>query len=243
MLDKDNIPKHIALIMDGNGRWAKQRGQSRTAGHRAGIDRVKEIIEAAREFGVKVVTFFAFSTENWSRPKAEVNALMRYLNNFLEREIKKLDNKNTRFIAIGAQDPLPHNLQNRIREAQNKTKDNTGLAVVLALNYGARQEIVEATKKITHSVMQGELNLDNLNPQEFNNYLYTAGLPDPDLLIRTSGEMRISNFLLWQISYAELYFCKKYWPDFKKEDLKEAIETYQERERRFGKIDADKKDN
>jgi undecaprenyl diphosphate synthase len=243
MIDKDNIPKHIAIIMDGNGRWAKERGLARNAGHREGINRIKEIVEAANELGIKAVTFFAFSAENWARPKKEVEMLMRYLNNFLERQIKELDKNNIRFRAIGKAEPLPKYIQAKIKEAQDKTKDNTGLVVVLALNYGSRQEIVEAVKKFTRSVIKGEIKIDNLDIGDFSRYLYTDGLPDPDILIRTSGEMRLSNFLLWQLSYAELYFPKIYWPDFKRRDLEKAIKIYQKRERRFGKIDADKKDN
>lgn len=243
MIDKNNIPQHIAIIMDGNGRWAKQRGLPRTAGHRAGIERIKEIIKAANELGIKVLTFFAFSTENWSRPKKEVGMLMYSLNNFLNRQIKELDKNNIKFMVIGRDEPMPEYLQAKIKEAEDKTKDNTGLVVILALNYGGRQEIVDAVKNFTRSVIKGEANLDDLNVQKFGDYFYTAGLPDPDLLIRTSGEMRISNFLLWQISYAELYFPKKHWPDFRGEDLKKAIRVYQKRERRFGGINVDKKDN
>ncbi len=236
MLDKNNIPKHIAIIMDGNGRWAKEQGFSRIRGHRVGIDRIKEIIRAAADFGVKVVTFFAFSTENWSRPKKEVELLMRLLNNFLDRQINELDKNNIRLKVIGKDEPVPKYLQVKIQQAQEKTKDNTGLTVILALNYGSRQEIVDAAKKFTASVIKSETNLEELDVDKFSNYFYTAGLPDPDLLIRTSGEMRLSNFLLWQLSYAELYFPKKYWPDFKREDLEKAIGVYQNRERRFGRI-------
>lgn len=243
MIDKNNIPKHVAIIMDGNGRWARERGLPRTAGHRQGINRIKEIVNAAKELGVRVITFFAFSTENWIRPKREVDMLMRSLNNFLDREIKELDKNNIRFKVIGRGNPIPKYLQAKIKEAESKTKNNTGLLVVLALNYGARQEMVDAVKKFTASVIKGQSSVDDLNVEEFSNYLYTADLPDPDLLIRTSGEMRISNFLLWQISYAELYFPKVYWPDFRKQDLEEAIAVYQKRVRRFGGLDAVKKDN
>ena len=243
MIDKNNLPKHVAIIMDGNGRWAKEKGLPRTAGHREGVQRVREIIKAARELGINVITFFVFSTENWSRPKKEVDMLMRYLNNFLEREINDLNKNNIRLIIIGQDEPLPKYLQKKIKEAELKTKDNTGMTVVLALNYGARQEIVEAAKRFADSVVRGETNTEDLNPDKFSHYFYTVGLPDPDLLIRTGGEMRISNFLLWQLSYAELYFPKKYWPDFKGKDLEEAIQEYQRRERRFGKINADQKDN
>jgi len=243
MVNKDNIPKHIAIIMDGNGRWAKEKGLPRTAGHRAGIDRIKEIVKSASDLGIKVLTFFAFSTENWARPRREIIMLMRALNNFLNREIKELNKNNIRFRVIGRDEPLPKYLLGKIKEAEDKTKDNTGLVVILALNYGARQEIIDAVKKFTQAVIKGEADLEGLDAKTFSNYFYTAGLPDPDLLIRTSGEMRISNFLLWQLSYAELYFPKKYWPDFKGQDLEKAIEIYQKRERRFGKINADKKDN
>jgi undecaprenyl diphosphate synthase len=243
MTNKDNIPKHIAIIMDGNGRWAQERHLPRTAGHRMGIERVKEIVKAAGELGVSVLTLFAFSCENWTRPKREIDMLMRSLNNFLGRQIKELIKNNIKLITIGRKEPIPEYLQNKIEEAQVKTRHNSGLIVVLALNYGARQEIVDAAKKFSLAVVGGTENIEDLDVDRFSQYFYTAGLPDPDLLIRTSGEMRISNFLLWQLSYAELYFPKKYWPDFRKEDLKKAIRIYQKRERRFGGIDADKKDN
>lgn len=232
----NNIPKHVAIIMDGNGRWAKARGLPRTAGHYAGINRVKEIIKSADELGIKVITFFAFSAENWSRPKGEVGLLMRYLNNFLNRQINELKKNNIRFIAIGQDKPIPDYLQAKLKDAREKTKANTGMTVVLALNYGSRQEIIDAVKKVASAAIKGKIDIGELNTDNFNDYLYTAGMPDPDFLIRTSGEMRISNFLLWQLSYAELYFSKKYWPDFRKEDLVEAIKIYQKRHRRFGNI-------
>jgi len=242
-MDYNNIPGHIAIIMDGNGRWAKQRGLPRTAGHHEGIERVRETVKTCRELGIKAVTFFAFSTENWNRPKREISMLMRYLANFLDREITKMDNDNIKFMVIGGGDPIPGYLQKKIKEAEHKTRNNTGLMVVLALNYGARQEIVAAAKRFAGEVVRGEARIEELDVDMFSRYFYTAGLPDPDLLIRTSGEMRISNFLLWQLSYAELYFPGKYWPDFKRADLEEAIKEYQKRERRFGSIDAHKKDN
>jgi len=243
MIDKNNLPQHIAIIMDGNGRWAREKRLPRTAGHRAGVQRVKEIVKAADALGIKVLTFFAFSSENWDRPKQEINMLMRYLNNFLDREIDDLDRKNIRFMAIGQDEPLPKYLQTKIKDAEAKTLNNTGLFLVLALNYGARQEIVEAAKKFASSVLSGRAKIEELDIELFSHYFYTADLPDPDLLIRTSGEMRISNFLLWQLSYAELYFPKKHWPDFRREDFEEAIREYQRRERRFGGISASKKDN
>jgi undecaprenyl diphosphate synthase len=243
MLDKNNIPKHVAIIMDGNGRWARNKGLPRTAGHREGIKRVKEIIKAASEIGIKVVTFFAFSAENWSRPKKEVDALMRYLDNFLDKEIVELDKNNIRFMVIGRQEPIPAKLIQKIRNAELKTGDNSGLTIVLALNYGARQEISDAAKKIAQAVIEGRLKISDVDVDLFGSYLYTKSLPDPDLLIRTSAQMRLSNFLLWQLSYAEFYFLDKLWPDFRRSDLEEAILEYQRRERRFGGIDAVKKSN
>lgn len=240
-MDRISIPSHIAIIMDGNGRWAKERNLPRTAGHLEGIKRVKEIVRSAASMGVGVLTLFAFSTENWNRPKREVNMLMRSLCSFLDSEIKELDRNNVRFKVIGREDPLPEYVRKELKEAQAHTASNTGLVLVLALNYGARQEIVDAAKNFARKVLEDKVKIDSLKEDDFGDYLYTAGLPDPDLLIRTSGEMRISNFLLWQISYAELYFSSKYWPDFKKEDLEQAIEEFNKRERRFGKVDAGKK--
>ncbi len=239
MIDKNKIPKHIAFIMDGNGRWAQKRGLPRIAGHRAGANRVKEIVKSAGELGIEVVTFFTFSSENWNRPQKEVNMLMRFLNDYLNKEIENLIKKNVKFMRIGQDDPLPKYLQAKIKEAEEKTRNNTGLIMVLALNYGARREITEAVKKIVNSVIKGEFNIDNLDESILSRYLYTSGLPDPDFLIRTSGEMRLSNFLLWQLSYAELYFSKAYWPDFGREEFEKAIKVYHGRERKFGGINID----
>jgi undecaprenyl diphosphate synthase len=243
MLDNPKIPKHVAFIMDGNGRWAKERGQSRVAGHRQGVQRVREIIRGASSLGIQVITFFAFSTENWSRPKSEVNVLMRYLDNFLGSEIKVLHKNNMRFTVIGRGDPIPKYLQAKIRQAQELTKNNTGLRVVLALNYGGRQEIVDAAKKFARNVLDKKADLESLDVQEFARYFYAADIADPDLLIRTSNEMRISNFLLWQLSYTEFYFSPKYWPDFGVEELKVALKEYQKRNRRFGGLDVKQKNN
>lgn len=240
-MDRNKIPKHIAFIMDGNGRWAQERGLPRIAGHRAGANRVKEIVKTAGELGVEVVTFFTFSSENWNRPQKEINMLMRFVNVFLDKEIKNMIKKNVRFMRIGQDDPLPEYLQVKIKEAEAKTMNNTGLIMVLALNYGARREITEAVKKIVNSVIKGKFNIDNLDENIFSQYLYTSGLPDPDFLIRTSGEMRLSNFLLWQLSYAELYFPKVYWPDFGREEFEKAIKVYHDRERKFGSINMNKK--
>ncbi|MFA5114574.1 MAG: isoprenyl transferase [Candidatus Omnitrophota bacterium] len=231
-----NIPRHVAIIMDGNGRWANERGLARSAGHRAGIKAVKEAVSAAGELGVEVVTLFAFSTENWSRPKKEIKMLMRALDDFLKRQLKDLKKNNIRLVVIGRDEPLPAYLRRKLKDAQERTGDNTGLTVVLALNYGGRQEIVDAARRFARAAARGEVRPEALNEDSFGNYLYTSGLPDPDMLIRTSGEMRISNFLLWQLSYAEFYFLGKYWPDFKKEDFYRAVKVYQERERRFGRV-------
>ena len=230
------LPTHIAFIMDGTGRWAKERFLPRTVGHREGAKRIKEIIKAARDLGVKVITFFAFSTENWGRSKNEINVLLHILSNFLEREIGELDKNNIRFMVIGRGEPMPEALQRKITRAEEKTRDNSTMSVVLALNYGGRQEIVDAAKSLAKDVLSGKICAGDLDEKIFSTYLYTAGIPDPDLLIRTSGEMRISNFLLWQLSYAELYFPKVYWPDFNKEEFLKAVEEYQNRNRRFGKV-------
>ena len=232
----NSFPKHIAIIMDGNGRWAKKRGLPRVQGHRQGIKRVREIIRAANELGIKVLTFFAFSTENWKRPKKEINMLMSSLKHFLKKEIKDFNKENICFKKIGRDNPIPEDIQKTIRESEDSTKNNSGLIVNLAFNYGSHAEIIDAAKKITQSVINGEFDLDNLNEDSFSKFLYTTDLPNPDLLIRTSGEMRISNFLLWQLSYAELYFTKQNWPDFSKKDFIAAIKDFQERDRRFGRI-------
>ncbi len=236
MLDQTNIPKHIAFIMDGNGRWAKERGFPRYAGHRVGASRVKEIVKKALSLKVGVVTFFAFSTENWQRPKKEIDVLMRYLCDYLDKQIKNLHKKNIKFRVIGRKDPIPEYLQDRIRKSEDLTKNNTSMTMVLAINYGSRQEITDAVKNISGLAVSGKIRKEDIDENLINQNLYTAGLPDPDLLVRTSGEMRVSNFLLWQLSYAELYFPKIYWPDFGGTELEKAIKVYQDRERRFGGV-------
>jgi undecaprenyl diphosphate synthase len=241
MIDRTGIPRHIAFIMDGNGRWARERRLPRALGHREGVKRVREITSACLDLGVQVVTYFAFSTENWNRPKPEVSVLMRYFDHFLKEEIQVLQKKNIRLLFIGKRSPLPEYLQKRMKQAQHDTRHNTGIIMVVALNYGSRSEILDAAKRFAAAVLKGEKRPDDLDEDLFSSFLYTAGLPDPDLLIRTSGEMRISNFLLWQLSYAEFYFAKKYWPDFSREDLEKAIREYQRRERRFGAVDVNKK--
>ncbi len=243
MPDTDKVPQHVAIIMDGNGRWAKRRGLPRTIGHHEGINRIKEIVQAASDLGIKVLTLFTFSTENWSRPKREIDLLMHSLDRFLKNESQKLNKNNIRFSVIGRDEPLPKYLQSRLKEVIELTSKNNGLIVNLALNYGGRQEIVDATKKIIDAVLDGRINKGDLDEQTFSQFFYKPELAEPDLLIRTSGEMRISNFLLWQLSYSELYFTKKFWPDFTKSDLIRAIEEYQKRERRFGNIDVNQKDN
>ena len=231
---KTRLPRHIAIIMDGNGRWAKARGLPRVAGHRAGVESMRKIITAGNDLGIKVMSFYAFSSENWSRPKFEVKVLMGLIDRFLASQVKDMQRKNIRFLVIGEVDPVPPELIKKLRKAEEQTKKNTAMTVVVAINYGSRQEIVNAAKAWCGEVIEGKENINDLSPDVFNRYLYTAGLPDPDLLIRTSGEERISNFLLWQLSYAELYFEKVYWPDFGAEGLARAIEEFQNRERRFG---------
>ena len=235
-MDNKQLPKHIAIIMDGNGRWARKHNLPRTAGHRKGITRIREIVRAAREMGIKFLTLFAFSHENWDRPKREISMLMRALDIFLRRELKDIEKNNIRLIIIGRQQPIPEYLQKRITNAQERTKDNKGLTLVVAFNYGSRQEIIDAVRRFTVSVINKKNKLEDLDENLFSKFLYTADIPDPDLLIRTSGEIRISNFLLWQLSYSELYFLNKYWPDFDKNDLYKAVLSYQKRERRFGSI-------
>jgi undecaprenyl diphosphate synthase len=231
------IPHHIAIIMDGNGRWAQQRHLPRTMGHSQGAKRVKEVVKAASDYGVKALTLFAFSSENWSRPAAEISMLMRYFSSYLDRELNDLHKRNIVFRVIGREHPLPAALIRKIRAAEEKTRANTGLIFVLAINYGARQELVDACRQVCAEVQQGALSCQDIDEKTVARRLYTHDLPDPDLLIRTSGEQRISNFLLWQLSYAEFYFPQKLWPDFTRDDLAEAIEVFAQRRRRFGGID------
>jgi len=224
--------KHIALIMDGNGRWEKQRGLPRIEGHRNGVKRVNEIIDAALDHRLKAVTFYTFSMENWRRPKAEINALMGLLKNFIKSEMKRLHSSNIVFRAVGDIEMLPSGVQKVLREFEELTRHNTGLIVSSALSYGGRAEIVNAIKTIIEKGARPE----DVNEELVGSCLYTAGIPDPDLIIRTSGEMRLSNFLLWQSAYAEFYFTDIHWPDFGREQLKDAINDYKRRERRFGAL-------
>jgi undecaprenyl diphosphate synthase len=235
-IDFSNLPQHIAVIMDGNGRWAMGKGAARIFGHRNAIQAVKDITEACGELGVKYLTLYAFSTENWGRPKEEVEGLMELLVNTLQKEINTLHKNKVRLLTIGNIDHLPRECQMNMQEAKDATSANAGLSLVLALSYSGRLEIVKAAKKIAAEVQAGKVNPEDINEQFFSGYLETAGIPDPELLIRTSGEMRLSNFLLWQVAYTELYITKTLWPDFRKEDLYEAVCAYQKRERRFGKV-------
>jgi undecaprenyl diphosphate synthase len=234
-IDKAKVPIHVAIIMDGNGRWAKQKGKFRIFGHSNGVTSVRETVEAATEIGVKYLTMYAFSTENWNRPKLEVNALMELLVSTINKETDTLMKNNIRLNAIGDLNSLPDKCHKELLSAIEKTKGNNQMVLNLALSYSSRWEITNAMKKIAEKVKQGEIQPDEISEEVISNHLCTAGMPDPELLIRTSGELRISNYLMWQISYAELYFTEKLWPDFRKEDLYEAICEYQKRERRFGK--------
>lgn len=235
-IDFTNLPRHVAVIMDGNGRWAKHKGAERIFGHRNAVQAVKDITEASAELGIKYLTLYAFSTENWGRPKEEVDGLMELLVNTLQKEINLLLENQVRLLTIGNIDHLPKICQRNMLEAKEATKNNTGLTLLLALSYSGRLEIVKAVKKITEDVLHEKIKSEEINEALFSGYLETAGIPDPELLIRTSGEMRLSNFLLWQVAYTELYITKTLWPDFRKEDLYEAICAYQKRERRFGRV-------
>jgi undecaprenyl diphosphate synthase len=234
-LDKDKMPSHVAVIMDGNGRWAKQKGKLRVFGHSNGVTAVRDTVEAAAEIGIKYLTLYAFSTENWNRPKFEVNALMELLVSTIHKETATLMKNNIRLNAIGDIESLPSKCRKELQAAMDKTAGNSQMVLNLALSYSSRWEITQAVKKIAEKVLAGELKVGGINETVISNNLCTAGMPDPELLIRTSGELRISNYMMWQISYAELYFTDKLWPDFKKEDFFEAIADFQRRERRFGK--------
>jgi len=234
LINKPNMPRHIAIIMDGNGRWAKEHKQPRIFGHKKGVLSVRDIVEGAGEIGLEYLTLYAFSTENWNRPKTEVAALMHLLVTTISKEVTTLNKNNVRLLAIGDLASLPGNCGKELGKAMERTSSNTGLTLVLALSYSAKWEITNAIKKIALDVKNEDLDLTNINEDLVNSYLETKNIPDPELLIRTSGENRISNFLLWQIAYAELYFTAKLWPDFRREDLFEAIVDFQNRERRFG---------
>jgi len=236
-MEDNHLPKHVAIIMDGNGRWARQRHLPRTHGHLEGVKRVEEIISAAREIGIKVLTLYTFSTENWSRPENEVSMLMETLINVLNRNITRLCEGNIRFQFIGRRDGIPEKVLRTIDSAMELTKNNKVLILNLAFNYGGRLEIIDAVRKIASAVKDSRLRVDEIDEGVISEALYTQGLPDPDLLIRTSGEKRISNFLLWQLSYAEFYFTDKYWPEFSKDEFQKAILDFKNRERRYGNIE------
>jgi undecaprenyl diphosphate synthase len=233
-IDKGKLPRHVAIVMDGNGRWAQRRYLPRNAGHRAGVTSVDEVVTTARKLGIPCLTLYALSTENWSRPQQEIRALMRILRIYLRKELRRMVRENIRFNTIGRIEDLPEPIQHLLKETMAETKNNDGMVFTLALSYGARVEIIEAVKRMALAVRDGKLDPEEITPALFSSYLYTAGLPDPDLLIRTGGELRLSNFLLWQTSYTELYFTEVLWPDFRGNDLLRSIIDYQQRERRFG---------
>lgn len=234
-LDRDRLPRHIAIIMDGNGRWAKERGEDRVYGHHEGVISVREIVNACGELGIGYLTLYAFSTENWNRPQEEVNALMELLVNTIRKEAEELKKNNVRLHVIGDFASLPDICQKELNEAKEMTENNTGLNLVLALSYSSRWEILNAAKKFAQDVKDGKAEAGELTDEQFHKYLTTADFPDPELMIRTSGEHRISNYLLYQLAYAELYFTPVHWPDFRKQNLYQALADYQQRERRFGK--------
>ena len=234
LVNENYVPRHVAIIMDGNGRWAQSHHLDRTQGHAEGVKRVEEIVSAAQDMGIKVLTLYTFSTENWNRPEAEVSMLMNMLATILERKMRKLEKDNIKFQCMGHRDRIPRAVLHVMEEAIERTKNNTSLIVNLAFNYGSRLEILDAVKKISQAVKDEKMGIDDITEDTIAQALYTKDLPDPDLLIRTSGEKRISNFLLWQLSYTELYFTEKFWPDFDTKEFKKAILDYQNRERRYG---------
>ncbi len=235
-IEPGKLPRHVAVIMDGNGRWAQQQGKPRVEGHRVGVESVRAVVEAATDIGIQALTLYAFSSENWKRPALEIQALMAILVEFLKREVKTMNANNIRLSTIGRTWELPERAQKALEKTISATSQNTGLVLNLALNYGGQNEILDAVKKIAYDIHEKQLNLENLTTDVFARYLSTAHLPELDLMIRTSGEMRISNFLLWQLAYAELYVTSVLWPDFRKPQFYQAILDYQHRSRRFGNI-------
>jgi undecaprenyl diphosphate synthase len=235
-ISRENIPQHVAIIMDGNGRWAKRNGMPRIAGHRAGMKNVKTITMAANELGVKVLTLYAFSTENWKRPKEEVDFLMKLPQEFFPLEIEDLKKNNVHIRMMGSKEGLPRHALDAVEAAIEDTKDNTGLILNFALNYGGRRELLLGIRRLAEHIRDGEIDPDDISEQLFDSYLQSEGLPEPDLLIRTSGEVRISNFMLWQLAYTELWFTDVFWPEFSREHFFEAIRSYQGRARRYGKL-------
>lgn len=235
-LSTEKLPKHVAFIMDGNGRWATKRFLPRLAGHNAGVEQLREIIRYSSDIGISHVTFYAFSTENWNRPKSEVNGLMNLLVSFLKKEIEQLHKNNVKIAILGDISELPEKPRVAVVKAIEKTSKNTGLTCSIALNYGSRDEILRATKEVAKAVLNGDIDLDDIDSDLFESKLYTSGMPDPDLMIRTSGELRLSNYLLWQLAYTEFYFTDAFWPDFNKEEYIKALTEYQGRKRRYGKL-------
>ncbi|MGQ4648551.1 isoprenyl transferase [Lyngbya aestuarii] len=235
-LDQDRLPKHVAVIMDGNGRWAKSRGLPRIVGHRQGVEALKNLLRCCDDWGIKALTAYAFSTENWGRPLEEVEFLMALFERVLMRELREMMAENVRIQFVGNLVALPQSLQSQIQRSMNQTKENKGIQFTVATNYGGRQEILQATRAIATQVQQGQLQPEEIDEALFSRHLYTANVCDPDLLIRTSGEMRLSNFLLWQMAYAELYITDTYWPDFDRTQFHQALSSYQQRDRRFGKV-------
>jgi undecaprenyl diphosphate synthase len=233
-----NIPRHVAIIMDGNGRWAQQRKLPRIEGHRAGAESVRAIVRACGELGIQYLTLYAFSIENWNRPRMEVNALMHLLEFYLKQEIPELNKNNVRLAAIGRIHELPGSAQQQLTKSIEALSKNTGLTLILSLSYGSRAEIVDAVRDIARDIKAGRIDVADIDEKVVAQHLYTRGIPDPDLLIRTSGEMRVSNFLLWQISYAEIYVTETLWPDFRKPELVKALEDYSKRHRRFGRVNS-----
>ena len=233
-ISRNNIPRHLAIIMDGNGRWAERRGLSRNEGHRAGMKKVEEILEACIDLGVKVLTLYAFSSQNWKRPRREVNFLIKEFERYIDEEMDKLNKKSVQFRVIGRIRVLSPKLQEKIAKAMKRTKNNQKLVLNLAINYGGQEEILDTAKELIRKVKDKVFSLGDIDINLFRKYLYTKGLPYPDLLIRTGGEYRISNFLLWQIAYTEFWFTPTFWPDFNKDEIIKAIDSYKRRERRFG---------
>jgi undecaprenyl diphosphate synthase len=242
-LRPERMPRHVAIIMDGNGRWAESRGASRVEGHRAGLESCREVLRSASDLGIENLTLYAFSLENWSRPKAEVRELMHLLETYLDEEIEEVDRNGVRVLAIGRNERLPPSVRARVDAAVERTQNNRAMTLVFALSYGGRAEIVDAAKKLAHDAVAGRVDPDRIDEETFASYLYAPDVPDPDLLIRTGAEMRVSNFLLWQIAYTEIYTTAVMWPDFRRKHLVEAIVDYQKRERRFGLTSAQVSDS
>ncbi len=235
-LKKELLPKHVAVIMDGNGRWAKRQGLPRIMGHKRGVDALKDLLRCCKDWGVEALTAYAFSTENWKRPQEEVEFLMNLFQGVLRQELREMVEENVKIKFVGNLPALPRALQEEISRSMEETKNNKAIKFTVATNYGGRQEIVQACKNIAAQVQEGKLHLEDINEETFERHLYTTGIGDPDLLIRTSGEMRISNFLLWQIAYAEIYVTQALWPDFDRTEFHRALSSFQQRERRFGKV-------